>query len=104
LEETLRLVRQRLPDDAVKSIGAGIFLTGGTSMMRGFSKLAFDFFGRDIYRPEPPEISGVQASFKDPRYATAIGLIRYAQIFETEKAGPPGLFGRIGRLFWPFGR
>ncbi|MCX6876087.1 MAG: cell division protein FtsA [Verrucomicrobia bacterium] len=104
LEETLRLVRQRLPEDSVKAIGAGIFLTGGTSLMRGFSELAFEVFGRDIYRPEPPEISGVQASFKDPHYATAIGLIRYAQILETERATPPGLFGKIFRLFWPFGK
>jgi hypothetical protein len=26
-----------------------------------------------------------------PRYATAIGLIRYAQILETERAEPPGV-------------
>jgi cell division protein FtsA len=104
LEETLRLVRLRLPGGAVEAIGAGIFLTGGTSLMRGFSELAGEVFGRDIYLPEPPEISGVQASFKDPRYATAIGLIRYAQIFETERAAPPGFFSKIGRLFWPFGR
>lgn len=104
LEETLRLVKQRLPAGSVDSIGSGIYLTGGTSLMRGFSELAFEVFGRDIYRPELPEISGVQANFKDPRYATAIGLIRYAQILETERAAPPGFFGRIGRLFWPFGR
>ncbi len=104
LEETLRLVRERLPEGAVEAIGAGIFLTGGTSLMRGFSELAFDVFGRDIYRPELPEISGVQASFKDPHYATAIGLIRYAQILETEREAPPGLIRKVGRLFWPFGK
>ncbi len=104
LEETLHLVLKRLPEGAMKSVGAGVYLTGGTSLMRGFSQLAYDVFGRDIYRPEPPEISGVQASFKDPHYATAIGLIRYAQILETERATPPGLLGKIGSLFWPFGR
>lgn len=104
LEETLHLVLQRLPENSVRNLGSGVFLTGGTSLMRGFSELAFDVFGRDIYRPEPPELSGVQASFKDPQYATAIGLIRYAQILETERSAPPGLIGRIGRLFWPFGR
>jgi cell division protein FtsA len=103
LEETLRLVRQRLPEGSVGAIGAGVFLTGGTSLMRGFSELAFDVFGRDIYRPEPPEISGIQTSFKDPHYATAIGLIRYAQILEAERTPPPGCLGKIGRLFWPFG-
>lgn len=104
LEETLHLVYQRLPEGSVKAIGAGIFLTGGTSLMRGFSELAFQVFGRDIYRPEPPVISGVQASFKDPQYATAIGLIRYAQILETERAAPPGMFGKLFSLFWPFGK
>ncbi len=104
LEETLQLVRARLPKGSVESIGAGIFLTGGTSLMRGFSELAFDVFGRDIYRPELPELSGIQSSFKDPRYATSIGLIRYAQILETERSSPDGMFGKIGKLFWPFGR
>jgi cell division protein FtsA len=104
LEETLKLVRARLPEGAVDAIGAGVFLTGGTSLMRGFSELAFDVFGRDIYRPEPPEVSGIQASFKDPHYATAIGLIRYAQILETERDRRPGVLGKIGRILWPFGK
>jgi len=100
LEETLKLVKHRLPEGAVENIGAGIFLTGGTSQMRGFSELAFEVFGRDIYRPESSDFSGSQNSFKDPRFATAIGLIRYAQILETERAKPPGCLGRIARLFW----
>ena len=104
LEETIKLVKQRLPEGAVENIGAGIFLTGGTSQMRGFSELAFEIFGRDIYRPESSEFSGIQNSFKDPRFATAIGLIRYAQILETERATPPGCIGKVARLFWPFGR
>jgi cell division protein FtsA len=103
LEETLRLVLRQLPEGSVDAIGAGIFLTGGTSLMRGFDELAYQVFGRDIYRPEPPEISGIQASFRDPRYATAIGLIRYALIVEAERVSPPGFFGRITRMFLPFG-
>jgi cell division protein FtsA len=103
LEETLRLVLRQLPEGSVDAIGAGVFLTGGTSLMRGFDELAYQIFGRDIYRPEPPEISGIQASFRDPRYATAIGLIRYALIVEAERVSPPGFFGRIARMFWPFG-
>ena len=61
-----KLVPRRLPDGAVEAIGAGVFLTGGTSLMRGFSELAFDVFGRDIYRPEPPEISGVASELQGP--------------------------------------
>ncbi len=104
LEETLRLVKRRLPEGSVEQIGTGIFLSGGTSLMRGFGELAFDVFGRDIYRPEPPELSGVQSSFKDPQYTTALGLIRYAQILDAERVKPPGCLGRIARALWPFGR
>jgi cell division protein FtsA len=104
LEETLRLVRQRLPEGSVQEIGAGIFLTGGSSLMRGFTELAFDVFKRDIYRPESSEIGTGSTSYKDPQYATAIGLIRYAQILETEQARPGGIGRRIKDLFWPFGK
>ncbi|OYV05599.1 MAG: cell division protein FtsA [Verrucomicrobiales bacterium VVV1] len=104
LEETLTLVKRRLPEGSVERIGTGIFLSGGTSLMRGFGELAFDVFGRDIYRPEPPELSGVQSNFKDPQYTTALGLIRYAQILDAERVKSPGCLGRIGRALWPFGR
>ncbi len=104
LEETLRLVKRRLPEGSVEQIGTGIFLSGGTSLMRGFGELAFDVFGRDIYRPEPPELSGVQSSFKEPQYTTALGLIRYAQIVDAERVKPSGCLGRIARSLWPFGR
>jgi cell division protein FtsA len=105
LEETLKLVSARLPQGAIEALGAGVFLTGGTSLMNGFSELAFDVFKRDIYRPEPSDSTDSDhPSFKDPRFATAIGLIRYAQILETENTKPPGCIGKLFGLFWPFGK
>ncbi len=100
LEETLRLLLRRLPEGSVERIGTGVFLSGGTSLMRGFGELAHAIFQRDIYRPEPPELSGVQASFKDPQFTTALGLIRYAQIVEAEREPKRGIFRRVlGGLF-----
>ncbi|MFU8892808.1 MAG: cell division protein FtsA [Luteolibacter sp.] len=104
LEETLRLVASRLPAGSIKKLGAGVFLTGGTSQMRGFDSLAAEVFGRSIFRPETSELSGSQASFKDPQFSTAIGLIRYAQIMETEKSPPPSKVKRVITSFWPFAR
>lgn len=100
LEETLGLLLRRLPEGAIERIGTGVFLSGGTSLMRGFGELAHEVFQRDIYRPEPPELSGVQASFKDPQFTTALGLIRYAQIVESERAPKRGLLSKL----WPFSR
>jgi cell division protein FtsA len=98
LQETLELLIRRLPEGSIRKIGTGIFLAGGTSLMRGFGELANEVFKRDIYRPEPPELSGVQASFKDPQFTTALGLIRYAQIIENERRPRRRRFP-----FWPFG-
>lgn len=103
LEETLRLVKRRLPDQSIEAIGTGVFLCGGSSQMRGFDKLARDVFGRDIYRPDSTDLSGVQSSFRDPQFTTALGLIRYAQLLDNERTATPGFFGRIARMLWPFG-
>ncbi len=104
LEETLLLVRRRLPDNSVEKLGAGVFFTGGTSQMRGFSELAFEVFERDIFRPETPEIGPAQAKYRDPRYATALGLIRYALFKEADSPRKRGCLGRIMDTFWPFTR
>ena len=52
-----------------------------------------------------PDVSGIHASFKDPRYSTAVGLIRYAQIMDPElRGGGRGFGGRLMRMLWPFGK
>ncbi|MEM9237996.1 MAG: cell division protein FtsA, partial [Verrucomicrobiota bacterium] len=40
LEETMKLLLARLPDGAMERVGTGVFLAGGTSLMRGFGELA----------------------------------------------------------------
>jgi cell division protein FtsA len=85
VEIILKSVRSSLPDGALDSIGAGVFVTGGTSQMQGFIELAADVFGPNINRISPPQFSGIQANFEDPRCFTAHGLIRYAQIMQTDQ-------------------
>jgi cell division protein FtsA len=105
LQETLELVKGRLSEGMLEQVGTGVFLTGGTSLMKGFGELACDVFGLPVYRPERPDVSGVHAYFKDPQYSTALGLIRYAQILDEERPNLQGL-GKVGgflRSLWPFG-
>ncbi|NWK56377.1 cell division protein FtsA [Verrucomicrobiaceae bacterium N1E253] len=106
LEETLHLILERLPNNALRNIGAGVYITGGTSRMRGFTDLAEKVFpGLPIYQAEQSNISGVHANFRDPQYTTAVGLIRYAQILDAERDAATGR-GKIGKFFkslWPFG-
>ncbi len=104
LEETLRLIRDRLPEGSLKGVGSGVFLTGGTSRMRGLTELANEVFGLSIYVADQVNMSGIHASFRDPQYSTAVGLIRYAQILDAEReAESGGFFGRLLKFFWPFG-
>ena len=104
LEETLELVKENLPEGSLFQVGTGVFLTGGSSHMRGIGELANEVFGLPVYRPEQPELSGVQAYFRDPKYSTAVGLIRYAQILDEEanmkKKG--GFLSKLSK-FLPFG-
>lgn len=105
LQETLELVKARLPEHMLERVGTGVFLTGGTSLMKGLGELACDVFGLPVYRPERPDVSGVHAYFKDPQYSTALGLIRYAQILDEERPNAHGM-GKVGgflRSLWPFG-
>ncbi len=103
LSELFQLLLQRLPGDAPEQIKAGVFLTGGTSLMRGISALAYETFRCPIYHPQIPELTGIQAGYRDPRYTTPVGLIRYAQILDAERTPKRGVFSRICRMFWPFG-
>jgi cell division protein FtsA len=98
-----QLLIQRLPQDACANLKAGVFLTGGTSLMSGISALAYETFRCPIYHPQIPELTGIQAGYRDPRYATPVGLIRYAQILDAERTPKRGFFGRVCRAFWPFG-
>ncbi len=104
LEETLELVKSKLPADALDKMGAGVFVTGGTSMMRGFQELAMRIFQKPIYHPEPSDISGTNSYFQDPRYSTALGLIRYAQLIDADQYSPTISTRFTGALksLWPF--
>ncbi len=103
--ETLCLVRDSLPAGSLEGVGKGVFLTGGTSLLRGMCELTAEVFGLQVYRPEMPEVSGVQAYFRDPQYTTAVGLIRYAQIRDEEKSERESKSGFMSKLskFLPFG-
>ena len=59
----------------------GIVLTGGGSKLDGIVKSAFEVFNMPIKKGLPIndfEIENIDIDIVDPRYATAIGLIKYA--------------------------
>lgn len=83
-EEIMSQVRDRC-EDHLGHLGSGIFLTGGASLMKGVDSVARDAFGIKVTKVGSASVSGVTATFENPQYSAPIGLIRYAQILDSEK-------------------
>ena len=56
----------------------GIVITGGGSKLKHIEDLASDIFQQDIKLGQPHSINGINDIITNPRYATTIGLIKYA--------------------------
>ncbi len=86
MSEIFELVREKLSrGEGFDRVAAGVYLTGGTSLLKGIASLAEEILGLPVHRPSTAPISGLTATFENPQYATPIGLIRYAQILESER-------------------
>ena len=100
VRETLELVKQRLEATGrLPQARAGVFLTGGGSILKGVSELVGNVFGMKVNEQPEDTSSGNRTTLRLPQYATLIGLVRYAQIRERRlnpKKGPISLGERIG--------
>lgn len=82
MEEILTLVDQELIRSGFKNlIGAGIVLTGGTSLIEGCQELGEQIFGLPTRIGYPRGIGGLKDVVNSPKFATAVGLLNYG----TEK-------------------
>src|SRR6184192_2056306 len=99
LRETLELLKRRLDDEPfINYLGAGIFITGGCSLLNGIDNLAEEIFEMPAHVAHAQTTSGVTSAVENPQFSTAIGLIKYAQAVQTER--PARGIGRIlGRIF-----
>jgi cell division protein FtsA len=94
-EEIFGQVKLRVEEHLGK-LAAGVFLTGGVSLMKGVDAVARDVFGLKVTKSGSAPVSGVTATFENPQYSAPIGLIRYAQILDSEKPFLSPL-ARLGR-------
>ncbi len=78
MEEILALVDQELERSGYKSmIGAGVVLTGGSSLIEGIVELGEQIFGLPVRIGYPIGIGGIKDVVMSPKYATAVGLLIY---------------------------
>ncbi|MEM7599793.1 MAG: cell division protein FtsA [Verrucomicrobiota bacterium] len=79
-------------------LGSGIFLTGGSSLMRGLPELVEDIFEVSVAQGSADSMTGPSALFENPQYATPVGLIRYAQLLDEQRPKSKA-FSKIGEQF-----
>ncbi len=87
VEEILSLVDQELIRANCKNlIGAGVVLTGGTSLIEGIDELGEQIFNLPTRVGYPRKIGGLRDVVSSPIYATAVGLLLYgAEKTEVEQ-------------------
>jgi cell division protein FtsA len=84
MEEILSLVDQELVRSGYKNlIGAGVVLTGGTALIDGCQELGEQIFNLPTRIGYPRNVGGLKDVVNSPKYATAVGLLRYG----AEKEG-----------------
>ncbi len=79
-------------------LGSGILLTGGCSQLKGIANLAQEIFEMPVQLTAAQKMSGLTSAFENPQFATAIGLIKYAQTVHSDR--PTGFFSRLRSRFF----
>src|SRR5215472_15062068 len=94
VREGFELLKRRLEEEPYLSyLGAGIFITGGCSLLSGIDHLAGEIFEIPANLAHAQTTWGVTSAVEDPKFSTAIGLVRFAQVMQTDR--PPRRLGRI---------
>ncbi len=101
LADILLRVRDRIPAEVWKQSGMSVYFSGGTSLMRGLDNLAQYIFNAPVHQPAPLAPGQHHSYLADPRYCTAIGLIRFAQRYDDDaiRSTRPNMLARFFHFF-----
>jgi cell division protein FtsA len=96
-EELFSLIQAELRRSGFleKVAAGGVVLTGGSSRMEGVIDLAEEVFHTQVRLGSPQGISGLEDALRNPIYATAVGLLLFAQrhpgsLARSATPGPSG--------------
>src|ERR1700737_3676160 len=92
LREALDIVKRQIEaDQNLHYVGAGVFITGGCSQIRGLEHLASDIFGMPVTMAHALPMAGVTSAFENPQFSTALGLVKYAHLVQMDRPVSGGL-------------
>ena len=107
-EELFHLVWDEISKSGYeKSLNSGLVLTGGGAQLDGLAEIAEQIFDLPIRRASPTGVGGLADHVANPSYATAVGLVRYAERQRLSVAPASGhawagLFERLRTVFKEF--
>jgi len=79
VKELLNIVKEKIEAYGfIHSIPCGIVVTGGTANLKGITALATSVFNMPVRVGLPVEFEGPSEAVSNPIYATAAGLLKYA--------------------------
>jgi cell division protein FtsA len=99
VEEMLAMCYNRSKDFYTPElVTAGIILTGGSAKLEGISTSITNAFNLQvkIAKPDLSRLEGISSRLDDPAFATAVGLLYYAQGFEHEAPARSFNLGDLG--------
>jgi cell division protein FtsA len=98
VRETFELLKRTLDEESfIDYTGAGVFISGGCSLLNGIEHLAEEIFEMPAHVAHAQTMSGLTSAFENPQFSSAIGLLKYAQAVQTDR--PRGFRRLWGRFF-----
>ncbi|PYJ75360.1 MAG: cell division protein FtsA [Verrucomicrobia bacterium] len=98
VREAFDLLKRGLEEEPfLNYLGAGVFITGGCSLLNGIDHLAEEVFEMPAHVAHAQTMAGLTSASENPQLSTAIGLIKYAQSVQSDRPrrGIRGIFGKI---------
>jgi len=98
VREAFDLLKRGLEEEPfLNYLGAGVFVTGGCSLLNGIDHLAEEVFEMPAHVAHAQTMAGLTSASENPQLSTAIGLIKYAQSVQLDRPrrGIRGIFGKI---------
>ena len=84
MEEIFKMVKEKIDKLSLpRPLGGGVVITGGGAQLLGAAELAMDVFNLPVRVGAPLPVGGLVDEYRNPAYATAVGLVLEA--YEREK-------------------
>jgi cell division protein FtsA len=78
VEEIFSLIQREVMKSGFQDLlSGGIVITGGSTLLEGMPEIAEEIFEMPVKRGVPQGVGGLKDVVNSPKFATAVGLLKY---------------------------